>query len=275
MSNFLKRSLTAFAFVVIMLIGTLIHPYAFIIVFGAILFFTLKEFYVLTEHAGFQPQKLHGQILSIFYFLICFLTANNLIPKNLVLLFMPFLLFILIGEIFRKRDNSLRNGTVTIFGLIYITLPFSLLNFIVLSGPPSNKFFYPWILLGVFFIIWVYDSAAYISGSLFGKHKIAEKISPGKSWEGFTGGTVFAIITGIINSVLFQDISMFNWIIIALLTVVFGTLGDFFESKIKRELDIKDSGKILPGHGGLLDRFDSLLFAIPGIFVWLSFMDKF
>jgi len=258
-----------------MILGTIFHAYVFIIVFGAILFFTLKEFYILTEHAGFFPQKLHGQILSILYFLICFLAANNFIPQNLVLLFIPFLFFILIGEIFRKSNNSLRNGTVTIVGLIYITLPFSLLNFIVVSGSTSNKSFYPWVLLGVFFIIWVYDSAAYISGSLFGKHKIAEKISPGKSWEGLLVGAVFAIITGIVNAVLFQDISMLNWIIIALLTIVFGTFGDFFESKIKRELNIKDSGKILPGHGGLLDRFDSLLFVVPVIFVWLSFMDKF
>jgi len=258
-----------------MLIGTIIHPFAFIIVFGAILFFTLKEFYTLTEHAGFFPQKLHGQILSIAYFLISFLAANNFIPQNLVLLIIPFLFFILIGEIFRKSDHSLRNGSVTIAGLIYITLPFSLLNFIVLTGPPTNKSFYPWVLLGIFFIIWIYDSAAYISGSLFGKHKIAEKISPGKSWEGLVVGAVFAIITGFVNAVLFQDITMFDWIIIALLTVLFGTLGDFFESKIKRDLNIKDSGKILPGHGGLLDRFDSLLFVVPVIFVWLSFMDKF
>ncbi len=111
---------------------------------------------------------------------------------------------------------------------------------------------------------------AYAVGSLIGKHKISPKISPGKSWEGLIGGAVFAVIMGILNAVFFPAISMTNWIIVAMISVVFGTCGDFFESKLKRETGIKDSGTILPGHGGFLDRFDSLLFAIPVIFVWLN-----
>jgi phosphatidate cytidylyltransferase len=112
---------------------------------------------------------------------------------------------------------------------------------------------------------------AYMAGSMFGKHKIHKKISPNKSWEGLIAGTVFALLTGILNSVIFQHPSVLNWLAISVIVVLFGTLGDLFESIIKRRLNVKDSGTILPGHGGLLDRFDSLLFVIPVVYVWLDF----
>jgi phosphatidate cytidylyltransferase len=125
--------------------------------------------------------------------------------------------------------------------------------------------------MGVFFIVWVYDSMAYLVGSMFGKHKINEKISPNKTWEGFTAGAIFALVMGVLNAVIFQEPDIVNWLIIAAIVVAFGTLGDLFESKIKRKLNVKDSGSVLPGHGGLLDRLDSLLFVIPVIYVWLTF----
>ena len=111
-------------------------------------------------------------------------------------------------------------------------------------------------------------------GSMFGRHRLFEKVSPKKSWEGFIGGAVFAVLMGIVDALLFQKLSLFNWIAISILTVIFGTLGDLFESKIKRELKIKDSGSLLPGHGGLLDRFDSLLFALPIIYIWLFYAEN-
>ena len=274
MSNFLKRSLTGIAYIAIMLGGIIIHLFVFAPVFAVILFFTQSEFYKISEKAGFSPQKKFGLILGFLLFILFFLTAKNIIPQSFILLSIPFLFFVFIGELFRKKSNALKNGAITLLGLIYVALPFSLMNFIVFAQTSGNSY-YPWILVGILLIIWIYDSMAYVSGSLLGKHKIAAKISPAKSWEGLIGGTIFAVIMGIVNAVLFQEIDMFNWIVIALITVIFGTIGDFFESKLKREIGIKDSGSILPGHGGLLDRFDSLLFAIPIIFVWLSLIDKF
>jgi len=274
LNNLLKRSLTGIAFVTIILGGIIIHPFVFAPVFAIILFFTQSEFYKISEKAGFSPQKNFGLILGFLLFILFFLTAKNIIPQSFILLSIPFIFFVFIGELFRKNSNALKNGAITLLGLIYVALPFSLMNFIVFAQTSGNSY-YPWILVGILFIIWIYDSMAYVSGSLLGKHKIATKISPAKSWEGLIGGTIFAVIMGIVNAVLFQEIDMFNWIVIALITVIFGTIGDFFESKIKREIGIKDSGNILPGHGGLLDRFDSLLFAIPPVFVWLSLIDKF
>ncbi len=258
-----------------MLAGIIIHPVVFVSVFGIILFLTQNEFYKITKLSDFSPQKIVGLVLGLLFFINCFLIANNIIPQSLIILFIPFLLFVFIAELFSKDTASLKNSAITIAGLIYVALPFSLLNFVIFRENSVSGNFYPWILMGILFIIWIYDSMAYVSGSLFGKHKIATSVSPLKSWEGLIGGAIFAIIMGIINAVLFQEISMFNWIVIALIIVIFGTIGDFFQSKLKREIGIKDSGNILPGHGGLLDRFDSLLFSIPIIFVWLSLMDKF
>lgn len=275
MNELFKRSLTGIAFVAIMLGGIIIHPFVFALVFGAILFLTLTEFYKISKLSDCSPQNIIGLVLGMLFFIICFLIANNIIPQTLIMMFIPFLLFVFIAELFSKSTDSLKNSAITIAGLIYVALPFSLMNFIVFTKTSENSNFYPWILVGILFIIWIYDSMAYLSGSLFGKHKIAARISPKKSWEGLIGGTVFAVIIGILNAVLFQEINMFNWIVISLLTVIFGTIGDFYQSKLKREIGIKDSGNILPGHGGLLDRFDSLLFAIPVIFVWLNFINKF
>ena len=253
----------------VMLAGTLIHPFIFTIVFAAILFFTLLEFYKLLEGAGYSPQKEIGLILGILLFAICFGAVYGIIPIQFCLLFIPFLTLIFLFEVINKKTEAIKNSAVTLTGFVYVAVPFSLLHFIVHPGFPGSTEFYPWILAGVFFIVWMYDSMAYVAGSTFGKHKMAKNISPKKSWEGLIAGAIFAIIMGILNAVLFQALSMLNWIIIAVIVVLFGTFGDLFESKLKRNLGIKDSGNILPGHGGFLDRFDSLLFAIPVIYVWL------
>ena len=275
MNDLFKRSLTGIAYITIMLGGIIIHPFIFATVFAIIMFFTQSEFYKISEKATFSPQKSFGLILGLVLFILFFLAAKDIIPYSIILVSVPFLFFIFIAELFRTKSNALKNGAITLLGLIYVALPFSLMNFIVFAQTSGSNNFYPWIMVGILLIIWIYDSMAYVFGSLLGKHKIASKISPAKSWEGLIGGTIFAVIMGLVNAVLFQELSMFNWVVIALLTVIFGTIGDFFESKIKREIGIKDSGNILPGHGGLLDRFDSLLFAIPIIFVWLSLIDKF
>ena len=269
MNDLLQRSLTGIIFVAVVLLGTMIHPIIFAIVFLAFLVFTQNEFYKLIEKAGYAPQTLVGSILGGLFFILCFLSARKIIPFPFSLLIFPFMVFIFLFEVMRAKPGTLQNSMLTLGGFIYTVIPFSLLTFIVFPGFPQQNEFYPWILAGIFLIIWIYDSMAYVGGTLFGKHKIHEKISPKKSWEGLIIGTVFAVIMGILNAVIFQSLSMLSWIICAILIVAFGTIGDLFESKIKRDLNIKDSGTILPGHGGFLDRFDSLLFAIPVVYIWL------
>ena len=272
MNNLLKRTISGTVYVLIILGGTIIHPFVFALVFAAFLFFTQFEFYKLIKHAGYKPSMYAGIISGILFFLICFGLAIGFLPKQFGFSFIPFLLFLLILEIFRSNENTIGNSGLSTFGFVYIAAPFGLMNFIVHSaveGQGSN--FYPWILVGIFLILWINDSFAYLIGTALGKHKMCEHISPGKSWEGFVGGAVFAVVMGILNAVLFQALSMLSWIVVAVLIISFGTLGDLFESKIKRELGLKDTGSIMPGHGGFLDRFDSLLFAVPAVFIWLMF----
>jgi len=157
---------------------------------------------------------------------------------------------------------------ITISGLIYILLPLSLILFITqnqLTGFEYN----PEILIGTLFIIWTYDTGAYISGILLGKHKMAPSISPKKSWEGFFGGMVFAIIVGILFAKFTSLLNITDWVFLSIIIVLSGTAGDLFESLLKREAGVKDSGKIMPGHGGILDRFDSLFMVIPFVFLYL------
>ena len=269
MNDLFKRSLTGIIFVAVVLVGTLIHPLIFAVIFLAFLVFTQYEFYKLIEKAGYTPQTIVGSILGGMFFILCFLGARKIIPFQFSLLIFPFMVFIFLFEVLRTKPATLQNSMLTLGGFVYTVVPFSLLNFIVFPGFPTQNEFYPMILAGIFFIVWIYDSMAYVGGTLLGKHKMSEKISPKKSWEGLIIGAVFAVITGILNAVIFQSLSMLSWIIAAIIIVAFGTIGDLFESKIKRDLKIKDSGTILPGHGGFLDRFDSLLFAIPVVYIWL------
>ena len=269
MNEFLKRSLTGIIFVAVILAGTIIHPLIFPLVFLALLVLTQYEFYKLIEKAGCTPQTLVGSILGGLFFILCNLTVQKIIPHRYCLLIFPVLIVIFIFEVLRKKPGTLQNSMLTLGGFVYTVIPFSLLNFIVYPGFPDDNRFNSQILVGIFIIVWTYDSIAYVGGTLFGKHKICKNISPKKSWEGLISGAIFAILAGIMNAVIFQSLTIFSWITSAIIIITFGTVGDFFESKIKRDLNIKDSGTILPGHGGFLDRFDSLLFAIPVIYIWL------
>jgi len=253
-----------------MLVGIIIHQYVFALVFTFFLLVTMFEFYKLSENIGYEPSAKIGLICGFLLFIIFFLAGSHVIPQRFIYLSILIPLFTLLPDLFDKRKNGFKNSMITIAGIIYIALPYSLLSFIIYPGNTADAEFYPWILFGIILIIWMYDSMAYVFGSMLGKHKICERISPKKSWEGLVGGAVFAVIMGIINSTVFHEVSLISWIVIALLIVIFGTSGDFFESKLKREAGVKDSGNILPGHGGMLDRFDTVLFAVPVIFVWLT-----
>lgn len=271
MNDLAQRTVTGCIYVALLIAGTAIHPIVFAVIFTVMLFLTQLEFYQLVESAGSSPRKYAGLILGVLLFATCFGMVHGFIPQNAFLIFIPVLTILFLFETFRDNSKEIQNSAVTLTGFVYVAVPFSLLNFIVYPHYPEKPEFFPWILMGVFFIVWVYDSMAYVVGSMFGKHKINEKISPNKTWEGFFAGAIFALIMGVLNAVIFQEPNIINWVIIAIIVITFGTLGDLFESKIKRKLNVKDSGSVLPGHGGLLDRLDSLLFVIPVIYVWLTF----
>lgn len=269
MKGLVKRSITGIVFAAVMLAGIMIHQYVFAIIFTVFLLLTLFEFYKISENIGYEPSTKIGLISGFLLFIIFFFAANRVIQQKYIFLSILIPLVTLLPDLFDKRKNGFKNSMITIAGIIYIALPFSLLSFILFPSNNAEPEFYPWILIGIFVIIWIYDSMAYVFGSWLGKHKICQRISPKKSWEGLIGGAVFAVFTSVVISRIFDELSLINWIVIALLIVSFGTSGDFFESKLKREAGVKDSGSILPGHGGMLDRFDTVLFAVPVIFVWI------
>lgn len=185
-----------------------------------------------------------------------------------ILLFLNILFYIIIFitiEIFRKEKRNPLNPVISIFGLFYITVPFILLNFL-----QSESF--KTIIVIIFVLIWICDSMAYFGGRMFGKHKLSS-ISPNKTWEGsFTGFFFTVIISVFLFYALPTDITLSNTIVIGVITGIFSQTGDLFESMLKRYCGVKDSSDLIPGHGGILDRFDSLIFVVPAIFLYLSFL---
>ena len=176
----------------------------------------------------------------------------------------------LVAEVFRRGDAPIRDWGNVVVSVGWIAWPLSLMNTILGMGEWITTRF---ILLALFVCIWANDTGAYCVGSLIGKHKMIPRVSPGKSWEGLVGGFIFSLIAGYIFSIFINEYSLLQWLVIAFTISVFGTLGDLVESMIKRSVGVKDSGKFLPGHGGVLDRFDSILLATPAVWILLILFD--
>ncbi|MBA4054058.1 MAG: hypothetical protein C0490_05035 [Marivirga sp.] len=176
--------------------------------------------------------------------------------------------FIFMTVIFVKSENPFSELAFIFLGHIYITLPLILLYFtaFVLDKDVFNKN----VILGYFLLLWANDSGAYICGSLFGKYKLAPIVSPNKTWEGSAGGALLVIVLVYINCYLFKDLSLLNWTVLGITVIVIGTLGDLVKSVMKRSRGKKDTGNILPGHGGILDRFDSLIGSVPFVYSYLA-----
>lgn len=269
MKNLVSRTITGIIFLTILIAAILSGPIPFALVFLIMEILLLIEFYLIAKKQS-KPQFLLGSIaggyIFISNFLWYYLQTGGI---HLSLLIIPFLIFVFVVELYRKTKQPLLNVAITFLGIIYISFPLALLNHIAyLYEDYQGK-----IILGIFILMWVYDTGAYIFGMLLGKHRLFSRISPKKSWEGFFGGMLSAIIAAYFLSkyLIIFDLA---WYFIAVIIVVFGTFGDLAESMFKRSLNIKDSGKILPGHGGILDRFDGILLAIPIIFTFLYFFVK-
>lgn len=272
MNNLVLRSITGTFFVAVLVLSIIAGGYYYVGLFSLITALSIWEFYGLiasTQQAHLTfSQKMLGLFIGVASFLLSALISNNIVSlKYLVILPSLFSLSFIV-QLFLKTEKPFSSIGFHILGIIYVVLPFSLLN--LLAFPVLNFGNYTsHLLLGFFILLWCSDTGAYISGSKFGKHKLFERISPKKSWEGFIGGIFFSGIAAYVLSNYFVELSTSEWIIMSSLIVVFGTLGDLVESMLKRSINIKDSGSILPGHGGLLDRFDGLLGAISFVAVYL------
>lgn len=270
LNNLLSRSATGAVFVAAIIGSILYNQMIFAILFLIVSLLSLHEFYTLLN-AGkkYRVQIVSGTIsLAVLYSSLALVSLDLVAnPFLLINLLIPLLIFIV--ELYQKNDRPIQNIALTLLGVVYIGLPFSLLNLFFNPEFITGEF-HPGILLGFFVIIWAYDSFAYLSGMLLGRHRLFPRISPKKSWEGTIGGFVFGLLAAFILSKFFTEFDLVNWFIIAAITMIFGTFGDLSESMLKRSLNIKDSGKALPGHGGFLDRFDAVLLAAPAVFVYMN-----
>jgi phosphatidate cytidylyltransferase len=217
------------------------------------------EFYGLIRDDGDDPLTKWGVLNGVLLNIISFFVARGDLPTKLYMLFFVMLGVIYISELYRKSSNPFENIAFTILGIFYVAMPFALLHFAAFS----RGFFSTQIASGVFFLLWASDSGAYFAGKSFGKHKLFPRISPGKTWEGLAGGMLISLAIAYILGIYFQDLETWKWLCCAFIIVVAGTYGDLVESMLKRSLQIKDSGSLIPGHGGVLDRFDGMLMAAP------------
>ncbi|NOZ34361.1 MAG: phosphatidate cytidylyltransferase [Chlorobi bacterium] len=272
--NLLKRALSALIFVIVLLGGILINEYLYVVVFLLITLVALSEAYHLFEKTGNKPQKYYGLFVGLTVWLLTFFVAREDIPPVSYFIAIFLIIFLFIFEIYQDREDYFLSIAFTVFGIVYVVIPMATLNFIAFSGINKGVFTHKY-LLALFVILWINDTGAYLIGSKFGKTKLFERISPNKTWEGTIGGAIFAFVAAYIISLYFKSLTLPEWIIFAVVTVVFGVYGDLTESWLKRRAGIKDSGTIMPGHGGLLDRFDSTLFAAPMIFLYLKIIEYF
>ncbi len=270
MNNFITRTLTGIVFVAVLIGGICFHPYLFALVFAIITGASLWEFYgLIRKNDETVVHKLIATVGGVYLFLSCFAYAYNMASSKVFLPYLLFILYSFIGELYYKASDPIKNWAYLFLGQLYCAGSFSLLNFIMSASDESGVAGFNYILvLSMFVFVWVNDTGAFLVGSAIGKHRLFERISPKKSWEGFWGGMLFAMLFSLGFAYIDPSVSRLAWLGLSVVIVLFGTLGDLVESLLKRTLGVKDSGKLLPGHGGMLDRFDSILMAIPAAYIY-------
>jgi phosphatidate cytidylyltransferase len=277
LSNFYRRTLTAVWIVIFILGGFWLHPLSFFITGLIILAGSQYEYYKMLRNSGIRPQMIAGLIAGTTLYIISTLVAAGFLPKEYFLIILPLMLLIMISELYRKQDKPFDSLAHTFFAIIYIALPLSLFPFSAFSRTGLNSLvqhgtmvFSPGIIVGFFLLLWANDTGAYIIGITLGKHRLMERISPKKSWEGFFGGLVIAILAAWLLSGWLGVLDTIGWILTAVIISIAGTYGDLVESMLKRSMGVKDSGSVMPGHGGFLDRFDSSFISFPLVYLFIS-----
>jgi phosphatidate cytidylyltransferase len=271
LKNLILRIITGIIFLFILIGAIVWRSMSFGILFSIICSLALYEFYTIIGNTKAHPQKFYGIALGFSLFALNYFVAFKQAEPVVLLLIIPLIFIMFISELFSENEDPFTNLAYTLLGFLYIAVPFSLLNYII-AFPMNAVFPYthtPYLLLGFFIIIWTNDTFAYAVGSLIGRNKMFERVSPKKSWEGAIGGLIFAVLSAYLMSYYFTFLSPDIWVGLAIVAVVFGNIGDFIESQFKRSVKIKDSGNWLPGHGGMLDRFDSIIFATPFVISYL------
>lgn len=282
MSNLVVRALTGAVFVAVLVGCMLYSPLSFVLLFALITGLTVWEFSTnVNLHAGASVNRFINTVASVYLFVAFAGYCAELTPS---MVFIPYLIstmYLMISELYLRKPDPLRNWGFAFASQLYVALGFALLNVLAFRFNPAlgRVEFTPALPLSVFIFLWVSDSGAYVCGSLLHNYfpaKLFERISPKKSWVGSIGGGLLCIAAGVVLSVLLPGIlTLWQWVGLSVTVCVFGTWGDLVESQFKRLIGVKDSGNILPGHGGMLDRFDSALLAIPASVLYIYTVTQF
>lgn len=264
------RAITGFFFVIVMLASVLCGPIPFVIFYLALSLLCLYEFLSLIKQGSASPVIITGLLMGLIVYLVFYavnLSDNDPPANNCYMLLVPGLLILFVQELFRKTENPFANIAYTLMGTVFIVMPFGcFVSLAFINMYTGFDFHYP---LAFLIMLWCNDTGAYLSGMAFGRHKLFERHSPKKTWEGFIGGVLIAAGTGALIGHFYTELLWYQWAIMGAIIGVVGTMGDLVESMFKRSINVKDSGGILPGHGGLLDRFDGLFLAVPVVYTYL------
>lgn len=280
-NNFIQRAITGLLFVVV-LVGCIVYSHiSFGVIFALISALSVYEFaHLINTNTKAHINPVINVLGGLFLFLAFTGYLTNVAGAGIFIPYLLILIYLFISQLYLKHEQPIDNWAYSMLAQVYVALPFALLNVLayhhVQVDAESYELSYNYVLpLSIFVFIWLSDTGAYCVGSLIGKHRLFERISPKKSWEGSTGGAIFAIAAAFTFARFYPDMPTAHWVGLAVVVVIFGTWGDLTESLLKRRLGVKDSGKMLPGHGGMLDRFDSSLMAIPAAVVYMYALGMF
>ncbi len=278
--NFIVRTITGVLFVAI-LVTCFLRPISMIFLFALITGLTVWEYGgLVNQFDDIQVNRFISTAAGVYLFLAFAGYCTGFTPATVFIPYLVTVIYLIISELFTMAPNPINNWAYAMLSQMYIALPFSMINVLAFQSNAEGEVAFNFLLpLSLFIFLWVNDTGAYCVGSLLGRHKLFPRVSPGKSWEGSIGGAVFVLIAAAIIGYLVGGkeggYSIPVWMGLGLTVVVFGTLGDLVESLFKRTLGVKDSGNILPGHGGMLDRFDSSLMAIPAAVIYFYTLSLF
>lgn len=270
MKEFLTRSVSGLIYAALMIGSITIHPFVFLAIFLFVLILGMFEFYRMSTGPEVKPMILPGIATGILIFVSVFVVSYFQTGNQILLLIPALIITMMILPMFALKNHPILSASVTFMGIVYVALP--LTTFILLAYHPYAEGFNYQVLLFLFLILWMNDTGAYISGKLMGKHKMFPSVSPKKSWEGFAGGLVMALLVTWLCRPIFPDIPVMDLWILCPVIVISGTFGDLVESAWKRAAGVKDSGKLMPGHGGILDRIDSLILAAPAAYITINLL---
>ena len=282
MKNFIVRTITA-VFFVAAIVTSFLNPRAMTLLFAIVTGMTIWEFAgLVNERPNVTINRFISTVAGVYLFLAVAGYNSGLTPATVFIPYLVSIIYLMVAELYLKAEDPIHNWAYTMLSQLYIALPFSLLNVLAYRSNGYDIQYSYLAPLAVFVFLWINDAGAYCVGSLLGRHKLFPRISPGKSWEGSIGGGLLVCVVAALvwyyteqYGVNDLGLSVYEWVGLGIVIVVFGTWGDLIESLFKRTIGIKDSGNVLPGHGGMLDRFDSTLMAVPAAVVYLYTLTLF